>query len=102
MASLNTDFDLMHAVAGQIDNRNEDIRAMLAAFIGRMGSVPPSVWGGAAALRFREVVDRWNAEALSLHTALARISDTIRLNERTLREAGESHSQQIAAVIDHL
>lgn len=102
MASLNTDFDLMHAVAGQIDNRNEDIRAMLAAFIGRMGSVPPSVWGGAAALRFREVVDRWNAEALALHTALARIADTIRLNERTLREAGESHSQQIGAVIDHL
>ncbi|MCX2712035.1 WXG100 family type VII secretion target [Mycolicibacterium sp. J2] len=101
MASLNTDFDLMHAVAGHIDNRNEEIRGMLAAFIGRMGSVPPSVWGGAAALRFREVVDRWNAESLTLHTALARIADTIRLNERALRDAGESHSQQIGAVINH-
>jgi WXG100 family type VII secretion target len=102
MTSLNTDFDLMHTVAGQIDTRNEEIRTMLGTFIGRMSSVPPSVWGGAAALRFREVVDRWNAESMALHTALARIADTIRLNERTLREAGEGHSQQIGAVINHL
>ena len=60
--SLSTDFDLMRAVAGTTDNRNEEIRAMLQAFIGRMGSVPPSVWGGLAAARFRDVVDRWNAE----------------------------------------
>ncbi len=45
MTSLNTDFDLMHVVAGQIDTRNEEIRAMLGSFIGRMSSVPPSVWG---------------------------------------------------------
>ena len=44
--SLNTDFDLMTAVAGKIDVRNEEIRAMLQSFIGRMTSVPPSVWGG--------------------------------------------------------
>lgn len=98
MTALTTDLDLMQTVAGQIDTRNEDVRAMLGSFIGRMGSVPPSVWGGAAAQRFREVVDRWNAESMALHNALARIADTIRLNERTLREAGESHSQQIAAV----
>lgn len=102
MTSLNTDFDLMHVVAGQIDTRNEEIRAMLGSFIGRMSSVPPSVWGGAAAVRFREVVERWNAESMALNNALARISETIRLNERTLREAGESHSQQIAAITTHL
>lgn len=98
MTALTTDLDLMQTVAGQIDTRNEDVRAMLGSFIGRMSSVPPSVWGGTAAQRFREVVDRWNAESMALHNALARIADTIRLNERTLREAGESHSQQIAAV----
>jgi WXG100 family type VII secretion target len=102
MTSLNTDFDLMHAVAGQIDSRNEEIRAMLGSFIGRMSAVPPSVWGGAAAVRFREVVDRWNAESTALNHALARISETIRVNERTLREAGDSHSQQIAAVTNNL
>lgn len=102
MTSLNTDFDLMHVVAGQIDTRNEEIRAMLGSFIGRMSSVPPSVWGGAAAVRFREVVERWNAESMALNNALARISETIRLNERTLREAGDSHSQQIAAITTHL
>lgn len=102
MNSLNTDFELMHAVAGQIDTRNEEIRAMLGSFIGRMSSVPPAVWGGAAAARFRQVVDRWNAESVALHNALARISETIRLNERTLREAGESHSQQIGAVTHNL
>lgn len=102
MTSLNTDFELMHAVAGQIDTRNEEIRAMLGSFIGRMSSVPPAVWGGAAAARFRQVVDRWNTESVALHNALARISETIRLNERTLREAGESHSQQIGAVTHNL
>jgi WXG100 family type VII secretion target len=102
MTSLKTDFDLMHVVAGQIDTHNEEIRAMLGSFIGRMSSVPPSVWGGAAAVRFREVVERWNAESTALHNALARISETIRLNERTLREAGDNHSQQIAAITTHL
>ena len=38
--TLNTDFDLMTAVAGKIDARNEEIRAMLQSFIGRMSSVP--------------------------------------------------------------
>jgi WXG100 family type VII secretion target len=96
--SLNTDFDLMTAVAGKIDARNEEIRAMLQSFIGRMTSVPPSVWGGVAASRFRDVVDRWNAESTKLHFALQEIADTMRFNERALREAAESHSHQIGAV----
>jgi WXG100 family type VII secretion target len=96
--SLNTDFDLMAAVAGKTDARNEEIRAMLQSFIGRMTSVPPSVWGGVAATRFRDVVDRWNAESVKLHAALQRIAETIRLNEQTLRGATETHSHQIGAV----
>lgn len=100
--SLNTDFDLMTAVAGKVDARNDEIRAMLQAFIGRMSSVPPSVWGGAAAARFRDVVDRWNAESAHLHVALQRIAETMRLNERTLRAAADSHSHQIGAVATHL
>jgi WXG100 family type VII secretion target len=95
--ALNTDFELMAAVAGKIDARNDDVRAMLRAFIGQMTSVPTTVWGGAAAVRFREVVDRWDAESMRLYAALARISETIRLNERTLREAADAHSQGIAA-----
>ena len=50
--ALSTDFELMTAVAGKTDARNEEIRAMLQSFIGRMGGVPPSVWGGVAAARF--------------------------------------------------
>jgi WXG100 family type VII secretion target len=96
--SLNTDFELMTAVSGKIDVRNDEIRAMLQSFIGRMTSVPPSVWGGVAATRFRDVVDRWNAESMKLHVALQEISGTIRYNERALREATESHSHQIGAV----
>ena len=96
--SLNTEFDLMTAVAGKIDARNEEIRAMLQSFIGRMISVPPSVWGGVAATRFRDVVDRWNAESTKLHVALQEIAETMRINERALREAAESHSHQIGAV----
>ena len=100
--SLNTDFELMTAVAGQIDARNEEIRAMLQSFIGQMSSVPPSVWGGVAAMRFRDVVDRWNAESVKLHSALQRIGETMRHNEQTLREAGETHSHQIGAVATNL
>src|SRR6478736_6598285 len=102
MTALTTDFDLMVSVAGKTDARNEEIRAMLQSFIGRMSTVPPSVWGGAAAARFRDVVERWNAESLKLHAALQRIAETIRYNERTLREAGESHSHQIGSVATNL
>ena len=100
--ALNTDLDLMNTVAGQIDGRNEEVRAMLGSFIGQMTSVPPSVWGGVAATRFREVVDRWNAESMKLHAALQVIAETIRANERTLREAGDVHSHHIAGVADSL
>ena len=100
--ALTTDFELMTAVAGKTDARNEEIRAMLQSFIGRMGSVPPSVWGGMAAARFRDVVERWNAESMKLHAALERIAETIRYNERTLREAGETHSHQIGSVATNL
>lgn len=96
--ALNTDFELMTAVAGKIDVRNDEIRAMLQSFIGRMVNVPPSVWGGIAATRFRDVVDRWNAESTKLHIALQGIAETMRVNERALREAAESHSHRIGAV----
>jgi uncharacterized protein YukE len=96
--ALNADFGLMSTVAGKIDSRNEETGAMLRTFIGQMSTVPPSVWGGVAAVRFREVVDRWNAESLALHQSLQRIAETIRLNERTLRESAEGHSHRIASV----
>lgn len=94
--ALNTDFELMAAVAGKIDARNEEVRTMLRAFISQMTSVPSAVWGGVAAARFREVIDRWDAESARLHSALQRISETIRLNERALREVAEAHSHGIA------
>jgi WXG100 family type VII secretion target len=94
---LSTDFDLMRAVAGTTDTRNEEIRAMLQAFIGRMSSVPSSVWGGLAAARFKDVVDRWNAESMRLYHVLHAIAETIRQNEATLQEAGQSHAHHIAA-----
>ncbi|WP_162835665.1 WXG100 family type VII secretion target [Mycobacterium kyorinense] len=95
--SLSTDLDLMRSVAATTDTRNEEIRAMLQAFIGRMSSVPSSVWGGAAAARFKEVVDRWNAESMKLHHALHAIAETIRHNETALREAADDHAHRITA-----
>ncbi|GBG36883.1 WXG100 family type VII secretion target [Mycobacterium montefiorense] len=95
--TLSTDFDPMRSVAGTTDARNEEIRAMLQAFMGRMSSVPPSVWGGLAAARFKDVVDRWNAESLRLYHVLHQIADTIRHNEATLQEAGHNHAHHIGA-----
>ncbi|AKS35639.1 WXG100 family type VII secretion target [Mycolicibacterium goodii] len=99
---LGADFDVMTTVAGRIDVLGDDIRAMLQTFIGRMSSVPPNVWGGVAAARFREVVERWNSESVTLHTALQRIAETIRQNERTLREAADGHAQRLGGVGDTL
>jgi WXG100 family type VII secretion target len=93
--TLSTDLDLMRSVAGSIDTHNEEIRTTLQAFIGRISNVPPSVWGGAAAGRFREVVQRWNAEALKLHHALHSIAETIRYNETALRESADNHAHHI-------
>jgi WXG100 family type VII secretion target len=100
--ALSADFDLMRAVAGTTDARNEEIRTMLQAFIGRMSSVPPSVWGGLAAARFKDVVDRWNAESMRLYHVLHTIADTIRHNEAVLREAGQTHAHHIAAASGNL
>jgi WXG100 family type VII secretion target len=94
--TLSTDFELMRSVAATIDNRNEEIRTILQAFIGRMSSVPASVWGGAAAARFKDVVDRWNAESMKLHRALHGIAEAIRYNEAALREAADNHAHHIA------
>lgn len=101
-STLATDFELMVSVAGKTDARNEEIRALLQSFIGKMSSVPPSVWDGAAAARFRDFVERWNAESLKLDAALQRIAETIRANERILREATDNHSQRIGSVAANL
>lgn len=95
--ALSTDFDLMRSVAGTTDARNDEIRAMLQAFVGRMNGVPPSAWGGLAAARFKDVMERWNDESLRLYHALSTIADTIRHNAATLQEAGQNHAHHIAA-----
>jgi WXG100 family type VII secretion target len=100
--TLSTDFDLMRSVAGTTDTRNEEIRTMLQAFISRMSSVPPSVWGGLAAVRFKDVVERWNAESTRLYHVLHDIAETIRYNEAALQEAGQTHAHHIAAAGGHL
>jgi len=96
--ALTTDFDLMSTVAAKVDGGNEEIRSMLAGFIGQMTAIPPTVWGGTAAVRFQDVVDRWNTESMRLHAALGRIAETVRLNASTLQEAGEQHGRHIATV----
>lgn len=98
--TLSADFDVMLAVAANTDARNAEIRSMLQSFVARMRAVPPSVWSGMAAARFQDVLDRWNTESLALHHALARIAETIRLNERALREVAETHSRHIATAGD--
>jgi ESAT-6 family protein len=100
--TLSTDFDLMRSVAGITESRNEEIRALLQAFIGRMSSVPAPVWGGLAAVRFKDVVDRWNAESMRLYRVLHDIAETIRLNQAALQEAGQAHAHHIAVAGGHL
>ncbi len=95
--ALSTDLDLMRSVANTTDARNDEIRALLQAFIARVSGVPPSVWSGPAAGRFKEVVERWNAESVRLYHVLEAIAEMIRHNEAVLREAGETHARQIAA-----
>lgn len=95
-SALTADFDVMRSAAATIDSRNDEMRSLLQGFIARMDAVPPSVWGGVAAARFKEVVQRWNCEQLKLAQALTGIAETIRHNERDLREAAHHHAQRIA------
>lgn len=97
--SLATDFDLMRDVAAKIDTRSAELRGVLSSFITRMTTVPPSVWGGAAATRFKEVVERWNGESTKLLAALDGIASTIRLNEQQLREAAQSHADRLTGIV---
>lgn len=98
MTTLSTDFDLMRAVAAATDARNEEIRVLLHGFISRMTGIPASVWGGSAAARFHDVVQRWNAESTRLAHALAAIAETIRHNERELHTAAQAHAERIGHV----
>ena len=54
------------------DARNDEIRAFLQSFIGRMSSVPPSVWGGAAAVRRRNAQIRKAMPVCRISTAMAK------------------------------
>lgn len=96
--ALTTDFAMMQSVATTTDQRSAEIRTLLHAFIGRMAAVPPSVWSGAAAHRFKGVVEQWNSESTRLCHALDTIAETIRHNERTLTQAADQHAHQIGAV----
>ena len=98
MTTLSADFDLMRTAAAAADSRNDEIRVLLQGFITRMESVPPTVWGGLAAARFKTVVAHWNNESTRLSHALSGIADTIRNNEYELREAAQLHAQRIADV----
>lgn len=100
--ALSTDFALMREAADATDARCAEIRTLLQGCIGRLSTVPPSVWGGVAATRFRDVVDRWNAETVKLCHSLDTIAATIRHNEQTLNDAGQEHGRQIAAVASDL
>ena len=100
--TLSTDFELMRSVAAATETCNEEIRAMLQAFIGRMSNVPPSVCGGVAAARFNDMVHRWNAESMKLHHALHSIAETIRSNESALRGAADTHAHQIGIAAGNL
>lgn len=96
--ALTTDFDLMRDVATKIDGRSAELRGLLSGFIGRMSTVPTSVWGGVAATKFKEVVDRWNGESTKLLTALDGIAGTVRFNEQQLREAAQSHADRFSGI----
>lgn len=85
----------MRAVAASTADRTEAIRSLLGGFISRMNTVPQSVWGGMAAMRFRDVVQRWDAESTRLCQSLSDIADTIRQNEGDLRAAAELHARHI-------
>jgi WXG100 family type VII secretion target len=95
--TLGTDFGLMSNAAAATEARGEEVRGLLRTFIADMTAVPPTVWSGAAASTFRDVVERWNAESMRLCAALEAIAETIRANESALRAAAERHAQALGA-----
>jgi WXG100 family type VII secretion target len=100
--TLSTDFALMSNAARATDNRGEEVRGLLRTFIAHMTAVPPTVWSGAAAVAFKDVVERWNSESMRLCAALDGIAETIRANESALREAAQRHAQHLGAAAAEL
>ncbi len=96
--NLSTDFTLMANAAAATETRGDEVRTLLRGFIGQMTAVPPTVWSGAAASAFRDIVERWNAESVRLCAALDAIAETIRANEAALRQAADMHAQQLGSV----
>ena len=60
--TLTTDLTRMAKAAAATDARGAEVRALLQTFLARMTAVPPSVWSGAAAVAFQDVVQRWSLE----------------------------------------
>src|SRR5437879_2338557 len=94
---LTTDFELMSAVAAKTDSRNEEIRAMLQSFIGRMTSVSTSarlnaaldelraqiaplqqVWTREAAEAYRVEQTRWEQATAALNEILFNLGNAVR------------------------
>jgi len=87
--TLSTDFALMAQAAAATDARSTEVRGLLHTFIARMTAVPPTVWSGASAVVFRDVVDRWNSESMRLCAALDGIAETIRQTSGDALKVGE-------------
>jgi WXG100 family type VII secretion target len=95
--TLATDFALMTKAAATTDARSAEVRGLLQGFAARMTAVPPSVWSGAAATAFKDVVERWGIESTRLCAALDGIASALRANEHALRQAADSHAHRLGA-----
>jgi len=90
--TLSTDFALMAQAAAATDARSTEVRGLLHTFIARMTAVPPTVWSGASAVVFRDVVDRWNSESMRLCAALDGIEQKLKQLKLSIRNAPQGQS----------
>lgn len=91
MSIFRTESEVMVATAGRVDSTNEQVQGELVRLRGIVDGVRGS-WVGSAQASFDGLMQRWNAAAMDLNTALQSISENIRANARNF-DAGESENQ---------
>lgn len=97
-----TQVEQMQAAANHVAEVNQSVQGQLSALSNQLAPLA-GAWQGQAAAAFHMLIERWNANARSLHEALNAIGEQIQASGATYAQADETENQafsQINAALD--
>lgn len=101
MAESNSGFvattEEMERAATHAQSVNDTVQADLRALRSQLDPLR-GAWSGMAAVRFAELMTRWDTDAQKLNAALLSISEAIRGSATTYREQDEAQSSSLSSI----